>query len=201
MLHKARSRVLSATAVAAMAVAGAASAAAPASSPPATVSGTALPSSDSGSAYAHRGRLVQGSQLGIRSFVNARDGFSLASVGGAQYPASTTDGGRTWRVDGPHFHVNAANAPDVVTRTGVAGRSTYFAYAGPGGGQSVVVSRDAGRHWWRTYMPGVPLTVEPSAAGGRQPALVAIVETNPGEFVAYLTTDGGRHWHIHHGFV
>lgn len=169
-----------------------------ASAPPATVSATALASSDTGSTFAHRGRVVQPSQLGVRSFVNADDGFALANVGQAQYPASTTNGGGTWRIDGPHFHVNAANAPNVLTRSDVAGQSTYFAYAGPGGGMSVVVSRDAGAQWWRAYFPGVPLAVEPDITNGEVPGgtepLVAIVEAGPGKFWAYVSTDGGRRW-------
>jgi len=181
-------------------VAGVASGSPSATTPPATVSGTALASSDTGPVFAHRGSLVHSSQLGIRSFVNAKNGFAGASVGQAQYPANTTDGGKTWRIDGPHFHVNAANAPNVFTRTDVAGRSTYFAYAGPGGGMMVVVSSDAGKHWWRTYLPGVPLTVEPSFTSGRL-ALVTIVEYGPGQFWAYLSTDGGRHWHYNKGFI
>lgn len=170
------------------------------SAPPATVTAVALASSDSGSSYAHRGRPVRSTQLGARAFVDARHGFALAGTGGAQYPASTTNGGATWRIDGPHFHVNAADAPDVVTRIGVAGNSTYFAYAGPGGGQSVVVSTDRGVHWWRAYMPGVPLAVEPTG-GGKRPALVAIVEIAPGKFAAYMTSDGGHHWKHHPGFI
>src|SRR6202008_4643398 len=116
------------------------------------------------------------------------------------YPANTTDGGKTWRIDGPHLHVNAANAPDVVTGRGVTGKSTYVAYGGPGGGNTGVVSTDRGKHWWRAYMPGVPITVEPSSTGGTA-ALVAIVESNPGKFMASLSTDGGRHWRYHQGWI
>jgi hypothetical protein len=181
-------------------IAGVASGHPSATSPPATVSATALASTDTGPFYAHRGSLVRSSQLGIRSFVNAENGFALASVGQAQYPANTTDGGKTWRIDGPHFHKNAANAPNVITRTDVAGRSTYFAYAGPGGGMMVVVSTDAGKHWWQAYLPGVPLTVEPTFTSGKL-ALVTIVENGPGQFLAYLSSDGGRHWRYHKGFI
>lgn len=198
MFHGTKLKVVAAAlAVSIVAVGGVASASS--SSTPATVTATAMASSDTGSNYAHRGSAVKSSQLTIRSYVNANDGFALAGVGQAQYPASTTDGGKTWRIDGPHFHVDAANAPDVVTRNGVVGPSTYFAYGG--GGSSVVVSSDAGRHWWRAYFSGTPLTVEPSYASGKGPALVAIVETNPGKFQAYVTTDGGRNWHLHHGYV
>src|SRR5579884_3845323 len=36
-----------------------------------------------------------------RVFANARDGFALANDGSAQYPVLSTDGGQTWRIDGP----------------------------------------------------------------------------------------------------
>ena len=71
---------------------------------------------------------------------------------------------------------------------------------GASGGQTVIVSIDAGKHWWRTYFSGVPLTVEPTFTSGRL-ALVTIVEANPGEFWAYVSSDGGRDWHYHKGFI
>jgi hypothetical protein len=199
MLRNFTPRVAALVGLAGLVVAvGVASGSTGASAPPATVSATVLVSSDTGSTFAHRGHLVQSSQLGIRSFVNASDGFALANVGQAQYPANTTNGGNTWRIDGPHFHVNAANAPNVLTRSDVAGQNTYFAYAGPDGGMSVVVSRDAGAHWWRAYLPGVPLAVEPYITNEEIPSgtvpLVAIVEAGPGKFWAYVSRDGGRHW-------
>lgn len=161
--------------------------------PVSAVSATALPPSDSGRSFAHRGSVVSSSKLSVRSLVDAGAGFALASVGQAQYPANTTDGGKTWRIDGPHLHVNAANAPDVVSGSGVVGPRTYFAYGGPGGGNTVVVSTDAGKTWWRAYLPGVPMTVEPTNTGGKS-ALATIVESNAGHFLAYVSTDGGRHW-------
>jgi len=200
MFHRIRLGVVAAiVAVPTVAVAGVASASSSSSGSSATITARSLPSSDTGSAYAHRGAAVASSKLTVRTFVNGSDGFSLAGVGEAQYPASTTNGGRTWQIDGPHFHVNAANAPDVVTRVGAVGPSTYFAYGG--GGQSVIVSTDAGKHWWRAYFSGSPLTVEPTSAGGGTSGLVTIVENNPGKFQAYVSTDGGRHWHLTHGFV
>src|ERR1700683_5267253 len=47
------------------------------------------------------GAKVTSRNLGQRVFVNASDGFALASVGQAQYPAATTNGGKTWKTDGP----------------------------------------------------------------------------------------------------
>jgi len=44
------------------------------------------------------------------------------------------------------------------------------------------------------------LTVDPSFTSGTL-ALVTIVEYAPGQFWAYLSTDGGRHWHYNKGSV
>jgi len=145
------------------------------------------------------GAIVRSSQLGTRVFIGSENGFALAGVGQAQYPAATVDGGKTWRIDGPHLHVNAANAPNVVNAIGAVGPATYFAYAGPGGGMSVAVTTDGGKDWWRAYLPGVPLAVVYSHTSGRG-ALVALVESGPlvksgaPQFSAYLSTDGGKHW-------
>ena len=44
------------------------------------------------------GTAVRSNELvGQRVFVDAAHGFALASVGQAQYPAATSNGGRTWR--------------------------------------------------------------------------------------------------------
>ena len=155
---------------------------------PPPVAAAELPSSDT-PLGAPRGAACRPSTLGVRVFVDGRHGFALANLRrfDADYPAATVDGGRTWRVDGPHFHVAAANAPAVVTQVGAGGRSTYFAYGGPGGGNSVVVSTDRGRHWWRAFLAGpVPAVVY---SGGE---LVAFTNLpGPG---AYVSKDGGKHW-------
>ena len=155
---------------------------------PPPVAAAELPSSDT-PLGAPRGARVRPSTLGVRVFVDGRHGFALANLRrfNADYPAATVDGGRTWRVDGPHFHVAAANAPAVVTQVGAGGRSTYFAYGGPGGGNLVVVSTDRGRHWWRAFLAGsVPAVVY---SGGE---LVAFTNLpGPG---AYVSKDGGKHW-------
>lgn len=160
-----------------------------AAGPPATVMGAKMASTDK-APFRKRGSTVKAAHLGVRSFLNSKDGFALADVGGAQYPANTTDGGHVWRIDGPHFHVNAADAPDVVNDTGAARTHTYFAYAGPGGGYSVCVSTDGGTTWWRTYFGGIPIALLDQ--GG---TLIVIEETGAPHFLIYESTDGGQVWH------
>jgi len=164
-----------------------------ASSPPASVTATQVPPSPP--TLSRPGTVVSSRYLGNRVFVNTNDGFALATTRGTTYPASTVNGGKTWRIDGPEFHVSAANAPNVVTQVGAASPSTYFAYGGPGGAESVVVSTDAGKHWWRAYMPGVPVAVVYGPIDGTgKVGLLAFVDSGPSEIFLYVSTDGGRRW-------
>jgi photosystem II stability/assembly factor-like uncharacterized protein len=94
------------------------------------------------------GTRVRTADLGQRVFPNPRVGFTLASVGEAQYPAATANGGRTWRTDGPALHLNAAQAPFSVAFPGAASARTFFAF---GGGQVVDATGDAGKHWSRSF--------------------------------------------------
>jgi photosystem II stability/assembly factor-like uncharacterized protein len=135
------------------------------------------------------GTVVRSSSLfGDRVFANSRDGFALAQGGTAQYPARTTDGGRTWRIDGPQVHVDAADAPEAVGSVGVAGARTFFAY----GSSAIDTTSDAGRTWWQTFPSGFVVAV----VRGRLPhELVAYVQRgNPVVTSQYVSRDGGRHW-------
>jgi len=163
------------------------------STPPASVTASLVPASGPG--FSRPGTVVGSKYLGVRVFVNNNDGFALATTRGTTYPAATVNGGKTWRIYGPEFHVSAANAPNVVTQVGAASPARYFAYGGPGGGESVVVTTDAGKQWWRVYMPGVPLAVVygPVGATGKT-GLQAFVQAGPNEVWDYVSTDGGRRW-------
>lgn len=91
--------------------------------------------------------------------------------------------------------MNAAQPPLVVTQIGARG-STYFAWAGPdSGGDSVDVTPDRGAHWWRAFLGDIGLLVV--AAPDR---LIAIVQTSPPSGPThnrvYVSTDGGRIWHL-----
>ncbi|HWE14483.1 MAG TPA: sialidase family protein [Solirubrobacteraceae bacterium] len=136
------------------------------------------------------GSAVRSSSLGQRVFPDARHGFALASVGQAQYPAATSNGGRTWKTDGPALHLNAAQAPFVVLEIGAAGRRTVFAY---GSGQVVDTTSDGGKHWYRALFNGLPMAVVRNAFGH----LVAFVDgqTSGGATWQYVSKDGGRTWH------
>jgi hypothetical protein len=141
------------------------------------------------------GTVVSGSIVSTRVFANGHDGFALASKNNAQYPARTVDGGQTWRINGPQFHINAADAPEAVQFVGLLNSRKYFAY-----GSSVVdVTTNAGRTWFETYMGDAVLAVVPGFIG--RGSLLAYVQdltgsnSNKVSTLQYVSRDGGRHWH------
>jgi hypothetical protein len=137
------------------------------------------------------GSVVRSSQLGHRVFVDSRDGFALASVGQAQYPAASVDAGRTWRVSGPALHLNAAQAPLAVCEVGALSRRIYFA---DGCGEVVDATNDGGAHWWRAVFGGTVLGVVGS--GARLTAFVAGEGSTGAGALVYASGDGGRHWRL-----
>lgn len=140
------------------------------------------------------GTAVSSSQLlTTRVFANASDGFALGDVGSAQYPAHSVDGGRTWRIDGPQVHIDAADGAEGVGYVGAAGSRAFFAY----GSSAVDVTTDAGRTWWETFLGELVVAVVPR--GNHE--LVAYVQQQvssdritPAVTWQYVTRDGGRHW-------
>jgi len=139
------------------------------------------------------GTTVSSSDLGQRVFTNAHNGFALASVGQAQYPAATSNGGQTWKTDGPALHLDAAQAPLSVLDIGAANRKTVFAF---GGGQVIDATGDGGKKWYGALFNGLVMAVVPGASGH----LVAFVDgsssnSSTGVTLQYVSKNRGRTWH------
>lgn len=126
-----------------------------------------------------------------RVFTDGKHGFALASVSGADYPVATSDGGKTWKTDGPALHLHAAQAPLAVVFIGAVSRRTIFAWGG--GGQVIDTTSDGGKHWYRAlFTNGAPVAV----AQDLQRHLLAFVGSFSGSAtVRYVSKDGGRTWH------
>jgi hypothetical protein len=135
------------------------------------------------------GTPVRSREVLKRVFLNAQRGFALAAVGGAQYPASTSNGGRRWLTSGPALHLDAAQAPLAVLEVGVLSSKVYFA---AGGGEVVDATPDAGRRWYQTLFPGGVLGVIP--ADGKLVAVIEAYASSPASTWAYSSGDGGRTW-------
>jgi hypothetical protein len=136
------------------------------------------------------GTAVSSASLGQRVFTDVVHGFALANAGGAQYPAATSDGGATWRTDGPALHVNAAQAPLAVANIGAASQAKVFAY---GGGQVIDTTRDGGQSWYRALFSGLVMAVV-RGVGGRLVAFVDASVNGRGVTWQYVSRDGGRTW-------
>jgi photosystem II stability/assembly factor-like uncharacterized protein len=146
------------------------------------------------------GSTVSSTSLGTRTFVNDNDGFALASTQGADYPAATTDGGKNWKTDGPALHVAALQAPLSVLYVGAVNLKTIYAY---GGGQTVDVTSDGGKTWWRAFLGDYVAAVVP----GFGHRLVAFEQTGVGPngskavALQYVSKDGGKNWHFSTAFA
>jgi photosystem II stability/assembly factor-like uncharacterized protein len=134
------------------------------------------------------GSVVPSKDLGERVFVNNLDGFALAAATQSQAAAATTNGGKTWKLISPALHLDAAQAPLVVSELGAASRKTIFAY---GGGQAVDVTTNGGATWYRALFQGL---VE-SMASNVQGHLVVFEQLQSGSPVReYVSKNGGRTW-------
>ncbi len=121
--------------------------------------------------------------------------FGLATYPTPQdttYPAISTDGGGSWRIDGPLFHVAAAQGASVITNVGPLGsRGAYFWGRG---GNVVWVTTDRGSQWWSTgFSYGVHRV---SATHGilSAAALGNPLESGGFETFLYVSKDSGRTW-------
>jgi hypothetical protein len=128
--------------------------------------------------------------VGQRVFTDAKHGFALVSVGQADYPVATSDGGKTWKTDGPALHLHAAQAPLAVVFIGAVNRKTVFAW---GGGQVIDSTSDGGKNWYSAlFTDGGPVAVVPDLEG----RLLAFVGSFSGRSTwQYVSKDGGRTWH------
>jgi photosystem II stability/assembly factor-like uncharacterized protein len=142
------------------------------------------------------GTPVDSKQLTTRVFADARRGFALfENLAGETFPATTTDGGRVWRVAGPVLHAPAAQGALAVTQVGTAGPGRYMAF---GDGSVVDVTSDGGKQWWRAALGDeVPAVI---ASGGQliafaQEQAPTARETLHAVVWVYRSTDGGRVWH------
>jgi hypothetical protein len=92
-------------------------------------------------------------------FADGEHGYALAFIGNDTYPAATMDAGRTWRVDGPVLHMNAAQGGVGVGEMGVASAEIAFAWGGATPDTVVDITTDGGKQWWRAFLPGLVLFV------------------------------------------
>jgi hypothetical protein len=110
----------------------------------------------------------------------------------ATYPALSTNGGHTWRIDGPLFWVAAADGAAATSDVGALG--SHGAYFWGRGGNLVKVTIDDGVRWWvRGFSAGV-YKVSASHGALRTVALGNQVSCTAFRAFLYVSTDSGRTW-------
>ena len=110
------------------------------------------------------------------------------------YPAISTNGGATWRVDGPLFHVDALQGASVVASSGVL--PPHGAYFWGRGGNLIWTTYDEGAHWWTAaFGAGVD---DLNSSHGTLDAVVfgAQVHATALQRFLYVSTDSGRTWRL-----
>jgi hypothetical protein len=127
---------------------------------------------------------------------NSKLKFGLATFPSSTqtYPAISTNGGTTWRVDGPLFHVDALQGASVVASSGVL--LPHGAYFWGRGGNLIWTTYDEGAHWWRVaFGAGVD---ELSSRNGTFEAVVfgAQVQAAARQRFLYVSTNSGRTWKL-----
>jgi hypothetical protein len=122
--------------------------------------------------------------------------FGLATLPSSTqtYPAISTNGGITWRVDGPLFHVNALQGASVVDSSGAL--SSQGAYFWGRGGNLIWITSDEGVHWWTAaFGAGVD---DLSSRNGTLEAVVFGAQVRPTALqrFLYVSTNSGKTWQL-----
>jgi hypothetical protein len=121
--------------------------------------------------------------------------FGLATFPASSqtYPVISTDGGRTWKVDGPLFHVDALQGASVITALGRLG--SHGAYFWGRGANVVWVTTDEGAHWWSSGFPDYGV----HSVSARRGVLRAIslgqqFKNDKFEGYLYVSANSGQTW-------
>jgi hypothetical protein len=126
---------------------------------------------------------------------NVQLGLATFPTSTQTYPAISTDGGATWKVDGPLFHVDALQGASVVG--GVGALRPHGTYFWGRGGVLIWITYDSGAHWWTVVFGGGvdqlrfrKGTLEAVALGGQVDHGTAI------QRFLYSSTDSGKTWKV-----
>jgi len=112
----------------------------------------------------------------------------------ATYPVISTDGGESWHVNGPLFHIDAADGPGATSSMGALGSDG--AYAWGEGGNVVKVTTDGGMQWWATGFTNGVADVSLSGETLRAVALGNPSSNGLCEDFLYISSDAGRSWSL-----
>ena len=140
------------------------------------------------------GTAVPGDDVTASVSDNSKLKFGLATFPSSTqtYPAISTNGGTSWKVDGPLFHVAALQGASVVASSGAL--PPHGAYFWARGGNLIWITYDEGAHWWNVvFGAGVD---DLSSRHGTFEAVVfgAQVRATALQRFLYVSSDSGKTW-------
>jgi hypothetical protein len=124
--------------------------------------------------------------------------FALGNAGAFQYPAISTDHGRTWRIGGHWFAGAWADAAAFASRMTALSATDVVAWM-PTQNTGFYSTSSAGRRWCAVVWPGQVIAVTGSDAGHVITVTIAgFDDTNSKVHVQYSSSDGGLVWRLDH---
>jgi hypothetical protein len=128
-------------------------------------------------------------------------GYALAGVDGFAYPASTTDGGLTWRVAGLWFGGPWADGAAFPNTIRTYSRDIAAAFYP---GESIFYdTTDGGATWFNSALPGqvVHVSAHPQQRSSTSPITVTITVTITDQYgtnsrATYRSINSGRTWSL-----
>ena len=142
------------------------------------------------------GTAVRLSEVNDVAFATRRVGYALGGPFGSTFPLKTTNGGRSWFVDGPALFLPVADGAAAVGDLSATSADAY-SYGGDAGGSSVVISNDGGKRWWRAWLGQAVVAVSQRgsdlwalAAGSTDSSAVNAIPP----LLLYDSSNGGRTW-------
>jgi hypothetical protein len=152
--------------------------------------------SRTGPRYLAPGTAIPAGDIAAQVRATPQVSYGLADVGGSEWPAISTDGGQTWRIDGPLFVYPAESGANAANAIGAL--SANVAYAWGHGGNFVKITYDAGGHWWLAAIPGQGVeSVTRNKGTLRARTLGPQTATGQFETFLYISSDQGRTWTLH----
>jgi hypothetical protein len=148
--------------------------------------------------YQAVGDLIPTADVVTKATTGSKLRFGLAvypNLMEATYPALSSDGGTTWRIDGPLFWIAAADGASVTANVGALGSEGAYFWGQTG--NFVKVTTDEGSQWWLTGFAAGVYKVSASHGVLRTVALGNQVSCTDFQAFLYVSTDSGRTWTFH----
>jgi hypothetical protein len=162
------------------------------------------PPSDEANPLAY-GSAIPIGQLLTPVMIGGGIGYSMTNTNGFisyLYPARTTDGGKSWEINGVWFANPTADSGNFVDTIGGASSQVAWAWSSrpTDPSQTLFTTIDGGQQWYRTVWPGIVKSIGQGSNGDLVARVAPLIfEVNhkvvaSGSPGVYTSTDGGGSW-------